>query len=680
MATWQKNQRGAGLFNWGRRAQEERLVDQYYAGRLHEPMPIRIGRDAAVAGDIIAPQVVVEGIVYGFIAAREVVVTATGEVWGDVYAISLEIAPRGQLNGWVSSLDEETYNAVQIHPEELPNLFQRNGSSAKALPADLQAAVQEVQRAMPPDRLNILHRLQHQAATALVARAELESLFDERFDELAGETATEAARLRERMALLNTDQAGLRQKMVDLQAQLDVRNAELAQRGQALTAAQQAFERQVEALEELQTTHNLQTQTLLAAQQRIEQLEQMVQDLMRQADETAERIHSLDIALQDSLQRGSEQEEALVRWQELAEVTEKRANEFKTELDSIAFQHRESAQSLSIMRDQRNRLEQEWDKAQDEIARLKKELAQKVEQASASPELVAQVEQLQKELDRKNRELNLTKQAMVEGTGALAQAKRQMEAVENDLNRAREQAAVLELAQEQIGKLKDELSQVNQALNAIQAEHRLLKVDSERRITALQQDNQRARERLPELQGQMTAHQSALQAAEAKLQQATLRESQQEKLIAQIHGELETAKKQAAQARTNQQSAAQAEALQAQLATLKADYELQQRQIKQLKGEAHDGRLRLQALEQDVDTYQEQISHQGRRLAELQNELVDHDLRYKQVLGGARKQAAELQQIKTAAQQRITTLQADLQKARQQVVDLTSLLERYRKK
>ncbi|MBK8432437.1 MAG: polymer-forming cytoskeletal protein [Chloroflexi bacterium] len=672
MAIGQKKQRWT-LFS--RESEpEEYLLEGYSAGRVRESIPVRVAPDTAVVSDIIAPQVVVEGLVHGFIIARELFIAATGRVWGDVYATAVTIAPQGQLNGWLSTIDEQTYTSLYENPQVLVNLAaSQNGSSAvKALPPQLHTAANELLNTLPPERVGILHLLQQEAGTALAARLELEQEFERRLDETHVQALNEATSLRQQEAMFLSKQGESRQQIADLQAQLDVRARELGERTAEISTAHHTIEKQADELLDLQTHYSMQTAELSAAQQRIEQLQGQVQLLERQAEATAERIHSLDIALQDSLQRGSEQEEALVRWQELAELTEKQAKEAKAELDTLSMQQREGAQTLAIMRDQRNRLEQEWDKAQDEITKLKKQLAAQAEQ----PNLAGQVAQLQKELERKVSELNLTKQAMVESTGALAQAKRQMEFAEQDLKRVREQEAALGLAQEQIRKLHEEQTDLNQELNHIQGEHRLLKVDSERRITALQQDNQRARERLQEMQGQMTASQAVLQAAEAKLQQATEREQQQEKLVARLGHELQ----QAQQAQANQVPAVELETLRAQLATLKADYSLQQSQVKQLKEEVQSSRSRLQAFEQEVETYRQQIGQQGGRVAELQGELVEHDLRYKQVLAGARKQAAELQQIKQAAQQRIAALQADVQKARQQVQDLTAVLERYRKK
>ena len=672
MAIGQKKQRWT-LFS--RESEpEEYLLEGYSAGRVREPIPVRVAPDTAVVSDIIAPQVVVEGLVHGFIIARELFIAATGRVWGDVYTTAVTIAPQGQLNGWLSTIDEQTYTSLYENPQVLVNLAaSQNGSSVvKALPPQLHTAANELLNTLPPERVGILHLLQQEAGTALAARLELEQEFERRLDETHVQALNEATSLRQQEAMFLSKQGESRQQIADLQAQLDVRARELGERTAEISTAHHTIEKQADELLDLQTHYSMQTAELSAAQQRIEQLQGQVQLLERQAEATAERIHSLDIALQDSLQRGSEQEEALVRWQELAELTEKQAKEAKAELDTLTMQQREGAQTLAIMRDQRNRLEQEWDKAQDEIAKLKKQLAAQAEQ----PNLAGQVAQLQKELERKVSELNLTKQAMVESTGALAQAKRQMEFAEQDLKRVREQEAALGLAQEQIRKLHEEQTDLNQELNHIQGEHRLLKVDSERRITALQQDNQRARERLQEMQGQMTASQAVLQAAEAKLQQATEREQQQEKLVARLGYELQ----QAQQAQANQVPAVELETLRAQLATLKADYSLQQSQVKQLKEEVQSSRSRLQAFEQEVETYRQQIGQQGGRVAELQGELVEHDLRYKQVLAGARKQAAELQQIKQAAQQRIAALQADVQKARQQVQDLTAVLERYRKK
>ena len=643
-------------------------------GRVVQAKPVRVLREAALGGDLVAPQVVVEGTVYGSVTALEVTITATGVVWGDVYATAVQIAPNGQLHGWYTSINDTQYEELRTLEAGKPLNLPTPTPATNGLNASQQSQLKQLLNSQPAERTYLLRLLQQKAATAVLARMEMEQRFDERISQNVLGSSQEVTRVRDTISKLESDNTALSQQLHELQSKLERRGRDLADQKEAMTTAEQTIERQSEAMDELLVLHNAQAQELNTAQKKIKQLEQQIQDLHNEAELTAERLRSLDIALQDSLQRGADQEEALVRWQELAELTEKQAKEAKAELNTLTMQQREGAQALAIMRDQRNRLEEEWDKAQDEIAKLKKALQDKETQPDNSHELA----EVRKELERRMGELNLTKQAMVESTGALVQAKRQLEMTEQELNKAREQAAALELAQEKIRKQKEELTAVHRDLNQLQADHRLLKVDSERRITALQQDNQRARDRLQELQAQVVAQDTAIKTAEVNLEKASAGEKQQKQLVAQLRQQVQAAQAQASQA-TQAQTAELAQA-RTQFAQLKEGYDKQQAQLQQWKQEVQDGRSRLQALENEVDTYQEQISQQGRRTAELQMELVEHDLRYKQVLAGARKQAAELDKIKQAAQQRIAALQTDLQKARQQVQDLTALLERYRKK
>jgi chromosome segregation ATPase len=79
------------------------------------------------------------------------------------------------------------------------------------------------------------------------------------------------------------------------------------------------------------------------------------------------RVENLESALQGSLQHTAEQEEALIRWQELAEVTEKKANALESELESMKFQFKESTQVVEMLRTQREKLEKEWERANAEL-------------------------------------------------------------------------------------------------------------------------------------------------------------------------------------------------------------------------------------------------------------------------------------------------------------------------
>lgn len=75
-------------------------------GDLRSEKQVRIESDAIMTGDIVAPQVVVRGLVSGRVLALELLVEEKGQVWGDVWTRSLQVKPGGRVRGWVSELTE----------------------------------------------------------------------------------------------------------------------------------------------------------------------------------------------------------------------------------------------------------------------------------------------------------------------------------------------------------------------------------------------------------------------------------------------------------------------------------------------------------------------------------------------------------------------------------------------
>ncbi|NIV97076.1 hypothetical protein GWN42_30885, partial [candidate division KSB1 bacterium] len=91
--------------------------------------------------------------------------------------------------------------------------------------------------------------------------------------------------------------------------------------------------------------------------------------------------------------------EALIRWQELAEVTEEKAAGLEDELAALSLQLKESNQVVEMVRAQRDKLETEWEKTNRELmemaqekALLQADLNNKTQQLSA---LEVEREQLQ---------------------------------------------------------------------------------------------------------------------------------------------------------------------------------------------------------------------------------------------------------------------------------------------
>ncbi|MCA9982093.1 MAG: polymer-forming cytoskeletal protein, partial [Anaerolineales bacterium] len=253
MTVAKNRQRGLGLFG-GRDRHPSKTITEYHLEDIISDEAIYIAPGAIVAGDVYAPRVVVAGLIYGFVVSLVVEIETGAEIWGDVYARQIQIARSAQLNGWVSTLNEDEYRALRQSDTELGLwMANRSDSSLNTLPEELHQNVQDTIASMPPGRVNVLRRLQLEIGAALVARAELEQAFEERVQEVAGESLSEAGRLRTQIASLTAEQNTKAEQLNQLQTRLQNREKELTDEKQALIEAQALIDQQVSRIEELDT-------------------------------------------------------------------------------------------------------------------------------------------------------------------------------------------------------------------------------------------------------------------------------------------------------------------------------------------------------------------------------------------------------------------------------------------
>jgi cytoskeletal protein CcmA (bactofilin family) len=195
-----RDSRLSGLTSALKRRRDDRLeINEYHIGNLRSERPIVVLPGAILAGDVLAPEVVVSGLIYGYVACRRLLVTSGGQIWGDVYVNSFELAPAGKINGWVSTLDAGTVDllrAGEVGKGDLPP------QDDMAIPAELLRQIQESGADVEADqrlsqrRSGIWRQLRSEAALALMARSEIESAFGQRRDEALAELTVENAELR----------------------------------------------------------------------------------------------------------------------------------------------------------------------------------------------------------------------------------------------------------------------------------------------------------------------------------------------------------------------------------------------------------------------------------------------------------------------------------------------------
>lgn len=173
-------------------------VKGYKVGDIQTEQNVKVTKNAALVGNVLAPRVTIGGIIYGFVASREILVESTGQVWGDVHSVALNVAPGGKLHGWISTLDEGTVDLLRtgdLSKIDLDETSQRTipQEILDILPGDvIPSDGQEVE-----PRLLIWRQLRAEAAMAILARSEIETTFERRLMDLLNSPSTKSAQEQE---------------------------------------------------------------------------------------------------------------------------------------------------------------------------------------------------------------------------------------------------------------------------------------------------------------------------------------------------------------------------------------------------------------------------------------------------------------------------------------------------
>lgn len=672
-------------------------VEEYHVGDIRSEKPVVVA--STVAGNILAPKVVVAGLLYGVVAALEVIVEENGQVWGDVYAHSVRLAAGGKVHGWISTLDKEIYQSLRNGDSHLPD---PSVPPNMQLPAELESSLNKGGDGEGPAgmRYTMLRRLQIETATALVARAELEESFENRVVEIAGESLAEASHLREQVATSRVEVSTLSTRLEEVEERLQLREDQNAQQAKELATVRELLAERTATQELLQQEYDKQHLALAQLQATKNWTDEQLKTTIDRADALAERVNNLEGALQASLQHSAEQEDSLVRWQELAEVTERRANELSRDLEAARLQLTESGRMVELMRGQRDKVQGQWEQANNEIDNVKKRLAEAEAQWMQTTSLQVHTEE----------ERTAALQA-VEATRAELEAERQRAAAE------------LESARLQAETERETLRAELQSQPAVSPETLAELAESQTKVAELEErlaQAERLAGRVEATQRQMTELQNRL--AEAEIARVALDVARQ-KL-----GELETRSTQVLNEREDQilwykaslgsasrelelfrqvatGHAAELEAVQTELAEMRgsadrltvslAEMEQKMKAAETLAAEAQAGllkdkqemqtalrqrQLQLEASEDEVEHYHQEIENQRRRLAELQATLVEREVALQRVEQTAGHNAQQLVKIKQLAGNRIQSLEAELKRTQQQLKDLTAYLERRQKK
>jgi cytoskeletal protein CcmA (bactofilin family) len=166
-----------------RKRQEERVeISTFQIGDIRAEKPVIVTAGATLIGDLSAPEVVVKGLVYGYVASQRLAVAPGGQIWGDAYVHTLELAATGKINGWVCTLDAGTVDllrAKELSRADLPD------QDDWRLPAELLEQIMHAGAEVENDqresqrRSGIWRQLRSEAALALIARSEIEAMLEQ---------------------------------------------------------------------------------------------------------------------------------------------------------------------------------------------------------------------------------------------------------------------------------------------------------------------------------------------------------------------------------------------------------------------------------------------------------------------------------------------------------------------
>jgi cytoskeletal protein CcmA (bactofilin family) len=600
--------RKPGFISRFKREKEEWLdVTGYLVEGLTTNKPVIVHADATVVGHMVAPKVVVKGTISGTVYCHTIEVAESGHILGDVYAVSLQVQPGGKVQGWVSSIDEADlarYRATGTLIDE-----SRLAAQTEALAEKLDTGFLTHNET----EMESLHLLQVELAAALAARYEMEQDFEKRLAEMAGEAYARNNSLTEQLTAVRGELATQKRGLDASQETIRQQKTQIERQSNELTIARELMTDQNQELGELRDLHNELRQKHAALIAEKAEVDAALESLTKENESYAQRLESLETVHRHNLQYQADQEDSLLRWQELAEVKEKRAAELETQLQKMQFQLEESATTINLLREQRHDLDEELEKALAELRGLQESKTRPLVDATVLAEFTNRITQLETELA----------DAEQEYLEQLIWYKASLESTRSELEAARETAVTQTT---QIERLQTEMEESQAALVQQQAE-----------LTAW-------RERL------------AKQEKVAADQQATIARLQTE--VAQM-GEQEAVKWQTAVAEKETIWRQQTDELQHTIGLLKADK-------KNMQATLRESQMQLQATEAEVNRYLQETRAQGERLAEIHARLVEREVQLKQ-LGGQYKQAREMiekqnqaiKQMKEMASEKIRALQVE---------------------
>lgn len=623
-------QRASQVLRYGR---DLELIEEYQVGEVKSHHGLYILPGAAVVGDIEAPKVIVAGLVYGYIRADEVTIEQGGKVWGDIYSAAFQLDQGGKLNGWVCSPEE-------VPLDTTPSTNGLGDVRHVTLPPELEALVSSVisieeEEKARAERVEIWRQLQNEAAVAIMARLELEKSFGSRVDEVAGESLTESSRLRDEVSIFREERSAMQGHIEKLEEQLSDQIDRFDTKSAELEAVRFLLDDKDASLKELQKVFEQQSLKTTTFETTRRNLEAKLAKETEKNEELVERVANLESALQGSLQHTAEQEEALIRWQELAEVTEEKASGLEDELAALMLQVKESNQVVDLLRSQRDKLEVEWQQANKDLMEIAQDRAF-----------------IKADLDKK--------------TTRLAE-------LEKERNKLHES---LEVLQQRFETQPPEYEQMVEKVEMIAANN----ADLKDKLHQAERESQEYYEQWLWTKASLDTTCSELDLIRAMLKQHEQHIEKLEAKIIEQEGVVEDWKNSVGRM-TNLLFEAQkkAQALEDAVGQAKTAH-FDNEEKADLQSEVRRQQVQIEAYETEVTHIHEEIERQSKNLAEMRATLIEREIALEQSRQTAGQQAAQLEHIKRMATKRIRALESELATTKQKLTDLSVWLERRKRR
>jgi len=650
-------------------------VSSHHIGEIRAEKSVQILSTGTVAGDILATEVAIAGVVVGAVVAEELIVQREGQVWGNVFTLRCRIEEGGQVHGWVNTVDSATITSLldeKITLAELGTAGNFGDVLAGIEDKNLLLAMQ-TENSSTQGQTAVLRLLQTTTADALVARMNLEQNFTDRIRERIEEQIAELTTLRHEAGRLRKESQTYKRDLDDATTKLESREASLTEKTTEANQLRQTLHERETRLGHLEKERQQSVGEIRRLTEENSRLSLELTHAHQEIDLLNQRIENLEGAMSASLQRTAEQQESLVRWQELAEITEQRAKKLDEELAALRMRLVENAQVVELYRGQKEKMERAWQDKSAELREVEQELA------LARAELVA------------------AQHTLATQTVELDRAHAQLEQIRND------QAL-----------LQAELTAIPQSVEEAQtrldlASNRMITLESE--LSLAHQDNQ-------ELQDQLLWYKASLKASRLELEETRQKVTRQTKSAQQLQAMVEEQRGQAEKWKTTvsqtvalmhtnelrmkqlQQDTEVAQRATAALVerTLKESQEIVQKteksaaaQIKQTQEEVAETlsanqtqirqqQARLEASEHEINKYLEEIDRQRHTLAEARAELIERDVDLIRLRDATGKQSDELKKVRQLAAAQIRHLQKELANTTQQLADLKKLIERRQKR